>query len=141
MGAEMTEPRYYFGCCTYANEFIFVFGGMNDKFMELQMSENVSKCLNTIERYSVECNRWDQIDLKTYQKFPFCSHIVVVHLPWDKDRILILGGQTYNKKTQKFENIGIVYEFDPNSDRLKACKDLAATERFNMGMITSDGNK
>jgi N-acetylneuraminic acid mutarotase len=32
--AEMNEPRYYFGCCTWNNEFIFVFGGMNDKFME-----------------------------------------------------------------------------------------------------------
>jgi len=34
LGAEMEEPRYYFGCCTWNNEFIFVFGGMNDKFME-----------------------------------------------------------------------------------------------------------
>jgi hypothetical protein len=31
--AEMNEPRYYFGCCTWNNEFAFVFGGMNDKFM------------------------------------------------------------------------------------------------------------
>lgn len=52
-----------------------------------------------------------------------------------------MGGQTYNKKTQKFENIGVVYEFDPISDRLKACKDLSATERFTMGMVTSDGAK
>jgi len=34
VGAEMNEARYYFGCCTWSNEFIFVFGGMNDKFME-----------------------------------------------------------------------------------------------------------
>ncbi len=64
--ADMNESRYYFGCCTWNNEFIFVFGGMNDKFMEMPMSEHYSKCLNTIERYSVECNRWDRVDLKTY---------------------------------------------------------------------------
>lgn len=81
--AEMNESRYYFGCCTWNNEFIFVFGGMNDKFMEQPMSEHFSKCLNTIERYSVECDRWDKVELKTYQKFPFISHAVAVHLPWD----------------------------------------------------------
>lgn len=31
---KMNEARYYFGCCTWNNEFIFVFGGMNDKFMQ-----------------------------------------------------------------------------------------------------------
>lgn len=31
--AEMKEARYYFGCCTLNNQFIFVFGGMNDSFM------------------------------------------------------------------------------------------------------------
>lgn len=32
--AEMNEARYYFGCCTWNNEFVFVFGGMNDRFMQ-----------------------------------------------------------------------------------------------------------
>ena len=67
--------------------------------MESSVKENFSKCLNTIERYSVEVNRWDRIDLKTYEKLPFCSHLVAIHLHQDKDRILIIGGQTYNKKT------------------------------------------
>jgi len=31
--ASMNEPRYYFGCCTWGSDFIFVFGGMNDRFM------------------------------------------------------------------------------------------------------------
>jgi len=90
--AEMNHSRYNFGCCTWNNEFIFVFGGMNEQFMESTFTEGTSKCLNSIERYSVECNRWDNIELKTYQKFPFVSHLVAVHLPWDKDRILIVGG-------------------------------------------------
>ena len=30
MKDSMNESRYYFGCCTWNNEFIFVFGGMND---------------------------------------------------------------------------------------------------------------
>jgi N-acetylneuraminic acid mutarotase len=141
MNGDMNEPRYYFGCCTWNNEFIFVFGGMNDQFMQSQLSEGQNKCLNSIERYSVECNRWDQIELKTYQKFPFLSHLVAVHLPWDKDRILIVGGQTYNKKTQKFENLGVVYKFDPIDEKLKACKELATTDRFLMGMGISDGSK
>ena len=101
----------------------------------------MNKCLNSIERYSVECNRWDMIDLKTYQKFPFCSHIVALHLPWDKDRIIILGGQTYNKKTKNFENIGIVYEYDPVDEKLKICKELNNQDRFVTGMIISDGAK
>ena len=141
MSVSMNEPRYYFGCCTWNNEFIFVFGGMNDQFMESTLSEMQSKCLNSIERYSVECSRWDIIELKTYQKFPFCSHLVAVHLPWDKDRILIVGGQTYNKKIQKFENLGVVYKFDPIDEKLKACKDLAAKDRFLMGMGINDGVK
>ena len=94
----MHEARYYFGYCAWNHDFIFVFGGMNDQFMETQVKDNFSKCLNTIERYSVEVNRWDKIDLKTYEKLPFCSHLVAMHLPQDKDRILIIGGQTYNKK-------------------------------------------
>ena len=136
--ANMNEARYYFGCCTWNNEFIFVFGGMNDTFMH-ETSEMSSKCLNTIERYSVECNRWDLIDLKTYQKFPFSSHLVAIHLPWDKDRILVLGGQTFNKKTQQFEKIGIVYKFDPIDEKLKECKELGATDKFIMGI--TDGVK
>ena len=102
--------------------------------MQADISDNMSKCLNSIERYSVECNRWDTIDLKTYQKFPFCSHVVAIHLPWDKDRILILGGQTYNKKTKNFENVGIVIKFDPIDEKLKMCKDLGSTDRFKMGI-------
>ena len=141
LNAPMLEPRYYFGCTTWNNEFIFVFGGMNDKFMEVELSESSSKCLNSIERYSVECNRWDPIELKTYQKFPFCSHLVALHLPWDKDRILIVGGQTYNKKTQQFENIGIVFKFDPIDEKLKECKSLDTSDRFIMGMIITDGAK
>ena len=39
MNAEMNEPRYYFGCCTWNNEFIFVFGGMNDRFMQSSLNE------------------------------------------------------------------------------------------------------
>ena len=139
--SHMHEARYYFGCTTWGNEHIFVFGGMNEQFMLPQLKEGQSKCLNSIERYSVECNRWDLIELKTYQKFPFLSHLVAVHLPWDKDRILIVGGQTYNKKTEKFENLGCVYKFDPNEDKLKACKDLAIQDRFLMGMGISDGAK
>lgn len=139
--SEMNEARYYFGCCTWNNEFIFVFGGMNDKFMYQPQQDLQSKCLNSIERYSVECNRWDPIDLKTYQKFPPSSHIVAVHLPWDKDRILILGGQTYNKKLAKFENIGVVYKFDPIDEKLKACKDLEGKDRFLTNQIISDGHK
>lgn len=61
--AEMNEPRYYFGCCTWRNEFIFVFGGMNDRSMHQPLSEGNNKCLNSIERYAVECNRWDTINL------------------------------------------------------------------------------
>lgn len=138
---EMNEPRYYFGCTTWNNEFIFVFGGMNDRFMQTALPDGQSKCLNSIERYSVECSRWDRVELKTYQKFPFCSHLVAVHLAWDKDRILIVGGQTYNKKSQQFENLGVVFKFDPIDEKLKACKNLAATDRFLMGMGISDGLK
>lgn len=90
--APLNEARYYFGCCTWGSDFIFVFGGMNDRFMSADLPENQSKCLNSIERYNVDCNRWDSIDLKTYQKFAFCSYLVAIHLPWDKDRILIVGG-------------------------------------------------
>ena len=66
------------------------------------------------------------------------SHLVAVHLPWDKDRILIIGGQTYNKKTQNFENVKAVYKFDPFDEKLKACQDLAAIDRFQMGMAIAD---
>lgn len=68
MSVPMNEPRYYFGCCTWNNEFIFVFGGMNDQFMDMEtkLSETQSKCLNSIERYSIETSRWEIIDLKTY---------------------------------------------------------------------------
>jgi N-acetylneuraminic acid mutarotase len=31
---SMHEARYYFGCTTVNNEFIFVFGGMNESFMQ-----------------------------------------------------------------------------------------------------------
>jgi hypothetical protein len=64
--AEMNEARYNFGCTTWGSDFIFVFGGMNERFMYKDLPDNVSKCLNSIERYSVEVNRWDTIDLKTY---------------------------------------------------------------------------
>ena len=66
---------------------------------------------------------------------------MAVHLPFDKDRILIVGGQTYNKKTQRFENLGVVFKFDPIDEKLKACKDIANTDRFLMGMGISDGAK
>jgi len=59
--------------------------------------------------------------------------VVAVHLPWDKDRILILGGQTYNKKTKDFENIGVVYKFDPIDEKLKVCGDLPDKDRFLTG--------
>lgn len=138
---SMHEARYYFGCTTVNNEFIFVFGGMNESFMQQTFPEGQSKCLNTIERFSVECNRWDKIELKTYQKFPFLSHLVAVHIPWDNDQILIVGGQTYNKKTGKFENQQTVFKFDHHEDKLKACKDIAVPDRFLMGMGISDGSK
>jgi N-acetylneuraminic acid mutarotase len=32
--SEMNNPRYYFGCCTWNNTHIFVFGGMNEGFMQ-----------------------------------------------------------------------------------------------------------
>lgn len=140
----MNEARYQFGCTTWrseGNQYIFVFGGMNELIMQEKLEDGQSKCLNTIERYVVECNRWDIIDLKTHQKFPFMSHLVAIHLPWDKDRILIVGGQTYNKKTKKFENQGSVYKFDPDQDKLKKCKDLAKPDRFLMGMGITDGSK
>lgn len=137
----MNEARYYFGCTTWNNEHIFVFGGLNERIMMEQLTDGQSKCLNTIERYSLEAMRWDIIELKTYQKFPFMSHLVAVHLPWDKDRILIVGGQTYNKKTKVFENLGAVYKFNPVDDKLKKCKDLAAPDRFQMGMGITDGSK
>ena len=138
--AEMNEPRYYFGCCVWNKDFVFVFGGMNDRFMTEELSEHHSKCLNTIERYSIEVNRWDQVNLKTSQKFPFVSHLVSVYLPWDKDRILILGGQTYNKKAKNFENIGVVLKFDPIDEKLKDCKGMSgSTDRFLVCQGISDG--
>lgn len=118
MRADMKEARYYFGCCTLNNQHIFVFGGMNDSFMLKELSYGQSKCLNSIERYSIERNEWDTIELSTYQKFPYCSHIVAVNLPWDADHILIVGGQTYNKDTSKFENMRMVYKFYPYEDKL-----------------------
>lgn len=129
----MNEARYHFGACTWGDEHIYVFGGMNDKFMESRVADNYSKCLNTIEMYSIEANRWDPISLKTYQKFAFCSHIVAIHVPQDKDRVLILGGQTYNKKTNQFEKIGVVYKFDVRDEKMKACKGLAGPDRFLIG--------
>ena len=72
--------------------FVFVFGGINDKFMDTSLKEASNKCLNSIERYTVEYNRWDMVDLKTYQKLSFMSHLVAIHVPWDKDRSLIVGG-------------------------------------------------
>jgi hypothetical protein len=74
--------------------------------------------LNSIERYSIEKDEWDLIELSTYQKFPYSSHIVAVNLPWDSDHILIVGGQTYNKDTNKFENMRMVYKFFPYEDKL-----------------------
>ena len=139
--AELNEKRYNFGCTAWGSDFIFVFGGMNERFMFKDLPDNVSKCLNSIERYSVEVNRWDLIDLKTYQKFDFCSHIVAVHIPWDKDRILIVGGQTYNKKTKDFQNIGVVYKFDPIDEKLMKCQDLPETDRFVLCQGLSDGSK
>ena len=62
--ADMNEHRYYFGYCIW-NYYVFVFGVMNDKFMD-KVEEGSSKCLNSIERYTIEYNRWDKIDLKTY---------------------------------------------------------------------------
>jgi hypothetical protein len=137
----MKEPRYQFGCCTWNNMHIYVFGGMNDRFMESALSEGQSKCLNSIERYVLERNEWELIQLKTYQKFSFLSHLVAVHIPWDKDRILIVGGQTYNKQAGAFENLGVVFKFDPNEDKLKACQNLALADRFLMGMGISDGTE
>ncbi len=64
-----------------------------------------------------------------------------MHVPWDKDRILIVGGQTFNKKTHKFENMGMVYKFDIADEKLKACKDLVTKDRFLMGMGITDPSK
>jgi N-acetylneuraminic acid mutarotase len=33
MGAEMKEPRYFFGCCAFKDESIYVFGGMNQTIL------------------------------------------------------------------------------------------------------------
>ena len=138
---EMNEARYYFGCCTWNGDYVFVFGGMNDKFMESVPGEGANKCLNSIERYTVEFDRWDKIDLKTYQKFSFISHLVAIHVPWDKDRILILGGQTYNRKSQQFENVGVVFKFDPIDEKLIACKNLDTPDRFLTGQGICDNSK
>lgn len=137
----MKEARYYFGCCTLNNQHIFVFGGMNDSFMLNELSYEQSKCLNSIERYSIVRNEWDTIELSTYQKFPYCSHIVAVNLPWDTDHILIVGGQTYNKETSKFENMRMVYKFYPYEDKLQECKKTAIDDRFLMGMGITDGKQ
>jgi hypothetical protein len=67
--------------------------------------------------------------------------LVAIHLPWDKDRILILGGETWNKKSQKFENVGVVFKFDPIDEKLKACKDLDYPDRFVMCQGISDGSR
>lgn len=139
--AEMNEARYYFGYCSWNNEFIFVFGGMNDKFMDNTIAEGGNKCLNTIERYTVEYNRWDKVDLKTYQKFAFMSHLVAIHLPWDKDRILLVGGETWNKKNQKFENIGVVFKFDPLDEKLVAGKSIQTPDRFLLGQGVCDNSR
>jgi hypothetical protein len=79
--SDMNEARYNFGACTWSNDFIYVFGGMNDSFMEITVKENFSKCLNTIEKYVVSCNRWDRIQLTTSEKLPFMSHLLAIHLP------------------------------------------------------------
>ena len=135
----MKEARYYFGCCTLNNQHIFVFGGMNDSFMLNHLAYGQSKCLNTIERFSIERNEWDIIELSTYQKFPYCSHIVAVNLPLDGDQILIVGGQTYNKEEGKFESMRMAYKFFPYEDKLQECKKTAIEDRFLMGMGITDG--
>jgi Kelch motif len=66
MRAEMKEARYYFGCCTLNNQHIFVFGGMNEGFMQEEIGYGQSKCLNSIERYSIEKNEWELIELTTF---------------------------------------------------------------------------
>jgi len=91
-GADMKESRYYFGCCQVRDEHIYVFGGMNEGLLKSTLGVGESKCLNSIERYSIETRLWETIELKTYQKFPYCSHITAVHVPWDLDNILIVGG-------------------------------------------------
>ena len=53
--------------------------------------------------------------------------------------MLIVGGQTYDKKTEKFENLGVVFKFDPIDEKLKACQSLATGDRFLMGMGITDG--
>jgi hypothetical protein len=67
--------------------------------------------------------------------------LVAIHLPWDKDRILIVGGQTYNKKTGNFEKAGIVYKFDPVDEKMKSCGGLADGDKFIVGQGLSDGGK
>jgi len=64
-----------------------------------------------------------------------------VHVPWDKDNILIVGGQTFNKKTLQFENLAQVYKFDISDEKLKACKNLATEDRFLMGNGITDVSK
>jgi hypothetical protein len=136
----MNEPRYFFGCCAF-NESIYVFGGMNQSVLQQTLQHGESKCLNSIERFIIDEQKWVTIELKTYQKFPHCSHITAVPIPWDKENILIVGGQTYNKKLEKFENLGMVYKFDPTDEKLKACKNLASEDRFLMGMGITDVSK
>jgi diphthamide synthase subunit DPH2 len=48
-----------------------------------------------------------------------------VNLPWDNDKILIVGGQTYNNNTKNMENMQMVYKFDPYDDKLKECKNTS----------------
>ena len=131
--AELNEARYYFGYCLWNSDFVFVFGGMNDTFMDTSMTEASNKCLNSIERYTVEYNRQDMIELNTYQKLEYMSHLVAIHIPWDKDRILIVGGQQYNKKTLKFDNVGFVFKFDVLDEKLTACKSLSEPDKFVVG--------
>ena len=137
----MKEPRYFFGSCAIKDESIYVFGGMNETLLTPQLQHGQSKCLNSIERYIIDEQRWVTIELKTYQKFPHCSHITAVQLPWDNDNLLIVGGQTYNKKTHKFENLSTVYKFDISDEKLKACKNLAVEDRFLGGMGITDVSK
>jgi Kelch motif len=65
-GPEMNEPRYFFGCCAFKDESIYVFGGMNQDILKQSLSHGESKCLNSIERFIIDEQRWVTIELKTY---------------------------------------------------------------------------
>jgi N-acetylneuraminic acid mutarotase len=53
-GPEMKEARYFFGCCAFKDDSIYVFGGMNQAILQQSLQVGESKCLNTIERFIID---------------------------------------------------------------------------------------